>query len=294
MPSPVRVRSRALAFALLVVPVAGGGGGVGSPAYAAAEVKTTNACYSSFETRNRDLDMTLAGTAAAASAAGGTVTLSGVAVSSALPDFMPVFGYNLGILQAGRNDIAANVHVAVAGTNTVESVQILDADVTATTTVTDPDATPGTGDETATPVAVTVTLPNSVWTPSGSGPVEFRQAAPGTLPEVAGAGPGGGTAKPTGSIFVGAVIGPAKLSFDCQPGTTDLADLAHITPSTPAPFASATVAGSTSASGSGSAQAPTSSAEDESSTGAPIVPIVIGAIVVLAAGGFALSRRRSN
>ncbi len=277
-----------LAVALLALPVAAAGSS--TPALA-AEVKTTNACYSSFETRNRDLDMTLAG--AAASATGGSVTLSGVTVSSGLPDFMPVYGYNLGLLQTGRNDIAANVHVAVAGSNTAESVQVLDAEVTATTTVSDPDGTPGTGDETATPVAVTVALPDSTWTPSGSGPVEFRQAPPGALPEVAGAGPGGGVAKPGGSVFVGAVIGPAKLSFDCQPGTTDLADLAHITPSTAAPFAAAIVAGS----GSGStpaSSAETSSSADGSSGGAPVVPLAIGAVAVLAAGGFILSRRRPH
>ncbi len=254
----------------------------------AAEVKTTNACYSSFETRNRDLDMTISGTAGPGT--GGTVTLSALSVSSGLPDFMPVFGYNLGILQSGRNEIAANVHVAVAGSNTVESVQVLDADLTATTTVTDPDGTPGTGDETATPVAVTVALPDSSWTPSGSGPIEFTQALPGALPEVAGAGPAGAVAKPRGSIFVGATIGPAKLNFDCVPGTTDLADLARITPSTPAAFASAAGAASTPTTVTAAGAAEEGSSDDGG--GLPVVVLGAGALAVLVAGGVVLSRRR--
>ncbi len=197
------------------------------------------------------------------------------------------------MLQPGRNDITAQVHVAVAGTNTVESVQVFHTDVVATTTVTDPDGTPGTGDESATPLAVTVSLPDTTWTPAGSGAVESRQAAPGTLPEVAGAGPGGGTAKPTGSIFVGAVIGPAKLSFDCQPGHTDLADLAHVTPTTAGAFATATVTAASGGAATERSSSSSSSEGDEGSGGAPVVPIAVGVVVVVGAVGFALSRRRA-
>ena len=91
---------------------------------------------------------------------------------------------------------------------------------------------------------------------------------------------------PKGSIFVGAQIGPAKLSFDCQPGTTNLADVARFAPATATAFTSLAASGQAAGS---------QTTAGESGDGSSALPMVIAGVVVVAAlagGGLLLSRRR--
>ena len=92
-------------------------------------------------------------------------------------------GYNLGLLQQGVNNIPANVQTKIEATNTVQGTQTTNqvggsppnGTVSVSTTITDPDGTPGTGDETATPASFTVAYNNLNWTAGGSGTINYRQ-----------------------------------------------------------------------------------------------------------------------
>lgn len=222
----------------LVVSTVGALSGVvvlgGSPA-GAGQASVANACWSSFESRYRDLTLTFTGDATAAQ--GTSVLLSGVAVSVTLPDFLPLGAYNTGALSVGANSIPAVVYVAIAGTGTAEPTQVVNVEVTASTTITDPDGSPGTGDETATPIAATAALADTTWERTGTDPVDFRQAGPNTLPQIPGVGGGGRTATPTGSVFFSALLSGLRVSFDCRPGSTTVGDVTGYNPGTADPFA---------------------------------------------------------
>ena len=89
----------------------------------------------------------------------------------------------------------------------------------------DPDGIPGTGDETFPTVDLSYTLPDSTWTPSGTGPISFSVAAPGQIPELQlfGFGHSGAAGvqfpmNPYGSIFVRAETGRYGESIDCLEG----------------------------------------------------------------------------
>ena len=85
--------------------------------------------------------------------------------------------YNAGVLTTGTNTIpVTNIHTQIAATNTVEGTQTTDnAASMATTTITDPDGTPDTGDETATPGTLSVTYNDQTWTAGASGTIDFRE-----------------------------------------------------------------------------------------------------------------------
>ena len=57
--------------------------------------------------------------------------------------------------------------------------------VTVTTTITDPDGTPGTGDETATDASFSVDYNNLTWTAGASGTIDYRQESIATAPPTA-------------------------------------------------------------------------------------------------------------
>ncbi len=202
----------------------------------AGQASVVNACWSSFEARYRDLTLVFTGDATAG--AGTSVTLGGVTASVTLPDFLPLGAYNTGALAVGQNSIPAIVYFAIQGDGTTEATQVVNTEVTATTTITDPDGSPGTGDETATPITATASFPDTTWTRPGTDPVSFRQAGPNTLPQV-NRPDGTKLYSPTGSLFFSAVLpGQLRVSFDCRPGTTDLGDIkGPPTPGTADPFA---------------------------------------------------------
>ncbi len=207
---------------------------LGGTSARAGQASVLNACWSSFEARYRDLTLVFTGDAAGT---GTDVTLSGVTASVTLPDFLPLGAYNTGALAAGQNSIPAIVHFAIAGDGTTEGRQVVDTQVTATTTITDPDGSPGTGDETATPITATASFPNTTWTRVVTDAVSFRQAGPNTLPQVNNPD-GTKLYAPTGSLFFSALLpGNLRVSFDCRPGTTPLGDVKTYTPGNADPFA---------------------------------------------------------
>ena len=110
-------------------------------------------------------------------APGGTVTLSNISQQAAIPPAVFIAGYNAGVLTTGVNNIPiTNIHTVIAGTNTVQGTQTTNnATTTATTTITDPNGIPGTGDETATAGTLSVTYANETWTAGASGAINFRE-----------------------------------------------------------------------------------------------------------------------
>ncbi|MGK2948606.1 MAG: hypothetical protein ACSLFP_08530 [Acidimicrobiales bacterium] len=217
---------------------------------------TTNACKSNATATYSDLVWTLAGEASPdpATLGEGDITLGGSTLSVSIPATLLIAGYNLGLLTTGANNIPTTVYVARSAVNVVggTATQVDNFSITASTTITDPNGIPGTGDETATPLAVSEPLPNMVVTPTG-GDVTFRQAAPGSIGSVP-LGAGGAPLAVAGSLFAQASVagGLIKANFDCSPGTTNIdppggtsgptfAPAASITP-----FETVTVSGGTS------------------------------------------------
>jgi hypothetical protein len=229
---PSRRRGAILAvfgLALSTVPIALAGG-----VARAASQTTTNACFSNATATYSDLDWTLAGSAAPSPATlgAGNVTLSGSTLQVDIPATLLVAGYNLGLLTVGANSIPTTVFAARQATNAATTsagqtqvgsdvVQVDSFTVTASTTITDPNGIPGSGDESATPLNVVEPLPNMVVTPTG-GQVQFRQADIGQLPLIPAGVAGAGAVQPNGSLFATASVagGLIRANFDCFQGTT--------------------------------------------------------------------------
>jgi hypothetical protein len=230
--------SVALAAALVV-------GGTRRTAIAAS---ATNACKSNATGTYSDISVGLTGTATPNPATVGTdtITLSGVNFTAAVPATLLIAGYNLGLLTTGANTIPVKAWVAIAATNTTQGTQSVQFTTSVSTTITDPNGIPGNGDETATPLNLNVTLPNTTWTPSAAGSIDFTQGAPGSLPTIAAGQVAAGPTTPVGGIFISAQVagGLIKANFDCQGGTAAVGG-ATFTASTPGPFATATATGGT-------------------------------------------------
>jgi len=80
------------------------------------------------------------------------------------PDLL-IQGYNFSILSNGQT-IPATLELVVAGSNTTEGTHTYPIIHSSSKLVIhDPDGVPGTGDETANPLSVTASLPNTVWHP---------------------------------------------------------------------------------------------------------------------------------
>ena len=202
-----------------------------SPASAGSQT-TTNACLSNATATYSDLDWTLTGNGAPdpITLGSGDITLSGSTIQVNIPATLLVAGYNLGLLNLGSNNIPTIVYVARQATNvdiggavSGTKVQVDNFNITATTTITDTDGVPGTGDEGATPLAVNEPLPDMVVTPMG-GNVAFSQGPNGSLPLLAPGVAGTGSVQPNGSIFASASVagGLIRANFDCFPGNADI------------------------------------------------------------------------
>ncbi len=216
---------------------------------------TTNACFSNATATYSDLVWTMSGTAtpSPATLGSGNVTLGSSTIQVDIPATLLVAGYNLGLLSLGTNNIPTTVYAARQATNASTTsaaqtqvganvVQVDSFTATVTTTITDPDGTPGTGDESATPLAVNQPLPDMVVTPTG-GQVTFAQAPPGTLPQIPAGIAAAGPVQPNGSLFATASVagGLVRANFDCFPGTTIIdppggTSGTTYTPATPVPF----------------------------------------------------------
>ncbi len=76
----------------------------------------------------------------------------------------------------GANNIPATVITKIEGTNTTQGTQTSSTAATAvSTTITDPNGVPGTGDETATDATFTANYNNLSWTAGASGTIDYRQ-----------------------------------------------------------------------------------------------------------------------
>jgi hypothetical protein len=254
---------------------------------------TTNACLSNATATYSDLVWTLSGTASPSPATvGSDLTLSGSSVTVAIPATLLIAGYNLGLLTTGPNSIPTTVYVARQATNVDTDpgaavvpgtkVQVDNFTATVTTTITDPNGVPGTGDETATPLNVNQPLPDMVVTPAG-GTVVFSQGAPGTLGSLP-LGAGGAPVSVAGSVAAQASVagGLVKARFDCQPGTTVIdppggTSGTTFTPSTAAAFESVTV-------GSGGGATTTAAGGATTTTGGATTTTAASATTTTAAG----------
>ncbi|MGZ5413332.1 MAG: hypothetical protein ACXWHH_12675, partial [Solirubrobacterales bacterium] len=167
-------------------------------------------------------------------APGGATTTSGITQSASIPGAIFVAGYNLGLLQIGANNIPANVRSTIEATNTVEGSQNTnvaggtppDGSVTVSTTITDPDGVPGTGDETGTDASFSVTYNNLNWTAAASGTIDYRQQSIATWPATAA----------NNSLLINALIGGVfSVQFRCAPATVTPPDPGTVALIDPAP-----------------------------------------------------------
>jgi hypothetical protein len=184
----------------------------------AAAAPVPNACKYGFDGYWRSLTLNTSGSAAPNPVApGGAIALTGASLHADMPRWIPEYGYNLGLLDEGRNEIPTRIWIAVAGGNTAEGVQVRELSTTAVTTITvRPDGTPD-----PTPLSATVPIPDTAWTASASeGVAGFAQAGPGALPELP-VGRDGSPAKPLGSIYISAQLkNGLRFDLDCQPGSS--------------------------------------------------------------------------
>jgi hypothetical protein len=207
----------------------------------ASAVSASNACRNSVTSNASQLGTDTSGTSPASVVPGGSVPLSGIQQQLSIPGAIFVAGYNLGVLTVGQNTIPINVRSTIEATNTVQGQQNTstvggtppDGSLSVTTTITDPDTTPGTGDETATDATGSVSYPNLTWTAAPSGPIEFRQQSIAAPPP---------TADNTTELINALIGGAIGVQFRCAPGTVTGPDPGVITLMDPAPtFASTQV-----------------------------------------------------
>ena len=143
-------------------------------------------------------------------APGGTTTTTGLSQQGAVPGAIFVAGYNLGLLDEGANTIPATVNTKIEGTNTTQGTQASsNAATSVNTTITDPDGTPGTGDETATPAEFTANYANMSWTAGASGTINYRQDSIAAWPAT----------DANNTLRIHAVVGVLNVFFRCAPGT---------------------------------------------------------------------------
>ncbi len=197
-----------------------------------------NACTNSLiPTQASVIPVTMTADPQATVGPGGSFDLNNINQSLPLPPAVFVAGYNAGVLKAGINDIPViDVHTVIAAPNTVEGTQTTNhATSMATTTITDPDGVPGSGDESATAGAVNVTYADQVWNAGASrGTIELRED---TLTPLAAEPP----AVHGGGIVIDALFaGIVNVQLRCSPGeVVEGADPSRIAFTDPAvPFAS--------------------------------------------------------
>jgi hypothetical protein len=195
----------------------------------AGAVPITNACQNSVTANASQIGADTSGAAPASAPAGGAVQLSGLQQQVSIPGAIFIAGYNLGLLTAGQNSVPGNVRTVIEGTNTVQGKQTAGpTNFSVTTTITDPDGNPGTGDETATDATGSAAYPSLTWTAGPSGVMEFREDTVAPL------------MTNVGGLVVNATVGGViPVQFRCSPGTVTGPDPGVISLIDPAPaFAS--------------------------------------------------------
>jgi hypothetical protein len=145
---------------------------------ASAGIQTfPNACRNSAVSTNWDqITVTMSATSPGTVVVGSPVTLSGISLDTAIPGAIFVAGYNIGLLTVGQNAIPADIHEVIDASNTVELSQPTNTvSTTLTTTITDPDGVPGSGDESATDASAGVSFADQTWTAGPSGSINFHE-----------------------------------------------------------------------------------------------------------------------
>jgi PKD domain len=208
----------------------------------ASAVSVPNACTNSVTANNTEIDTGTLGSAPFGPVTGGnTISLTGIQQQVGVPGAVFVAGYNLGLLHTGANNVPVNLSTVIEATNTTQGQQTTptvggsppDGSVTVSTTITDPDGTAGTGDETATPATGTVSYPDMNWTAAVTGDIEFRQQSIATAPP----GPANNT------LLINARVGASFIvQFRCAPATVTPPDPGTITLIDPAPTFASTAA----------------------------------------------------
>src|SRR4051794_27108949 len=129
-----------------------------------------------------------------------------------IPGAIFVAGYTLGLLTTGVNNIPGHLSEVIDATNTTEHSQTTNiADSLLSTTVTDPNGTPGDGDETATDAVGTAAFNDMTWTAGNTGtPINFTQHSDPAVTGVAGGG-----VKAVADLAGGVI----HVQFHCTPGT---------------------------------------------------------------------------
>jgi hypothetical protein len=208
------------------------------PASSASAATFPNACKNSASVNASQIALEMTANAPAMVSSGDSVTLSNIQQTLEVPGEIFLAGYNLNLLSEGENLIPATATTIIEATNTVEGTQTTNtASSSISTTITDPDGTPGTGDESASDGALSLTYADQTWTAAG-GTIQFRQDT--VDPVSAGAGGKGG-------VVIVAKVGPGGIitvTFGCSPGTVSGPDPGVITYDDPAAsFASTMVEG---------------------------------------------------
>ena len=142
---------------------------------------------------------------------GGATTTTGLSQDGAVPGAIFVAGYNLGLLQQGQNDIPATVNTKIEATNTVQLQQTSSNAATSVSTfITDPDGTPGTGDETGTDATFHADYADMNWTAGDSGLIDYRQNTVAATP----------LTDANNTLRIHAIVGGfLNVIFRCAPGT---------------------------------------------------------------------------
>jgi len=193
-------------------------GGVGLAALpvtsASAAPVVDNACYNSVTAQALPITGDLSGTIPATLTPGQTFQSTGMSMQVSLPADLFLAGYSLGFIQNGQM-LSGTIAATIAASNTVEGQQVTNnvAAQIGPINISDPDGTPGTGDETAADVSATVNFNDMTWTAGNGGQVALREASVPITNAAAGS-PGG--------IRVDANMGFA-VRFRCSPGTLDAA-----------------------------------------------------------------------
>lgn len=207
---------------------------------AANAANITNGCRNNASVNNSQINVDTTGTAPASAIGGAAITLSNLSQTANVPGTIFATGYNLGLLTEGPNTVGGQAVTKIEGTNTLEGVQITPpTNISISTTVTDPDGVPGTGDETATDGTFTANYANLTFHgDTDGGTVLFRQDTQTPLVPAPS-----GNEKGTLIINTNIFISPGNnVRFACTPGTVTGPDPGVFTPIDPAPtFASTEV-----------------------------------------------------
>ena len=175
------------------------------------------------------LDITLS-TGQTAQAAAGQVRLRQPRVSASMPAEYFLRAYRANQLLNGPNTYQAFVWLAVQATNTQEGIQTMALEVPYTVTVVDAGGSTNDGNESIAEADATTgrvtqlfTMPTTLWTPLGTGLIEFAAAPQGTMSTIGIQGQGEGNnayqVNPYGSVFIRHMTAQYGSNLDCVNGT---------------------------------------------------------------------------